>query len=64
MTISIDLSESQAEQLRTEARRLGVEPQALATAVVVDLLGRGADDFGPAAEYVIRKNRELYKRLG
>jgi len=62
--ISIDLSEAQTEKLRTEAQRLGVEPQALAAAAVIDLLGRGAEDFGPAAEYVIRKNRELYKRLG
>ena len=63
MTISIDLSESQADQLREEAQRLGVEPQALATAAVMDLLSRGTEDFGAAADYVLRKNRELYKRL-
>ena len=63
MTIPIELSEAQAEKLRNEAQRLGVEPQALAVAAVVDLLNREATDFDRAAEYVVRKNRELYKRL-
>jgi hypothetical protein len=63
MTIPIELSEAQAEKLRDQAQRLGVEPQALAAAAVIDLLNREAPDFEPAAEYVVRKNRELYKRL-
>jgi hypothetical protein len=63
MTIPIELSESQAEKLRDQAQRLGVEPQALATAAVIDLLNREASDFEQAAEYVVLKNRELYKRL-
>ncbi len=63
MTIPIELSESQAEKLRDQAHRLGVEPQALAAAAVIDLLNREAPDFELAADYVVRKNRELYKRL-
>jgi hypothetical protein len=63
MTIPIELSESQAEKLRDQAQRLGVEPQALAAAAVIDLLNREASDFEQAAEYVVLKNRELYKRL-
>ena len=63
MTIPIELSESQAEKLRSEAIRLGVEPQALAVAAVLDLLNREAPDFDRAAEHVLRKNQELYKRL-
>jgi hypothetical protein len=63
MTIPIELSESQAEKLRDQAQRLGVEPHALATAAVIDLLNREATDFELASEYVIKKNRELYKRL-
>jgi antitoxin FitA len=63
MTIPIELSEAQVEKLRDQAQRLGVEPQALAAAAVVDLLNREALDFEQAAEYVIQKNRELYKRL-
>lgn len=63
MKIPIELSESQAEKLHNEALRLGVEPQALAAAAVVDLLNRETPDFDQAAQYVVRKNRELYKRL-
>jgi hypothetical protein len=63
MKMPIELSDPQAEKLRTEARRLGVEPQDLAAAAVVDLLNREAPDFDQAAEYVLRKNQELYKRL-
>jgi len=63
MQIPIDLSDPQAEKLRIEAQRLGVEPQALAAAAVVDLLNREVPDFDQAAEHVLRKNQELYKRL-
>jgi hypothetical protein len=63
MRIPIELSDSQAEKLQDQAQRLGVEPQALAAAAVVDLLNREAPDFALAADYVIGKNRELYKRL-
>ncbi|MCB1036567.1 MAG: DNA-binding protein [Acidobacteria bacterium] len=63
MQIAIELSEQQEERLEEHARRLGVEPQALATAAVVDLLNREAEDFSKAAEYVVAKNRELYRRL-
>ena len=59
----IELSESQAEKLRDQAQRLEVEPYALATAAVIDLLNREETDFEQAADYVVRKNEELYKRL-
>jgi hypothetical protein len=63
MRIAIELPEAQAEQLRGEARRLGVEPQELAKAAVLDLLHRQPADFQSAAAYVLEKNRELYRRL-
>jgi hypothetical protein len=63
MKIPIEISDPQAEKLRAEARRLGVEPQDLAAAAVVDLLNRESPEFDQAAEYVLRKNQELYKRL-
>lgn len=63
MKIAVELPESQEEKLRDQARRLGIQPEDLATAAVVDLLNREADDFDAAAQYVIRKNRELYRRL-
>jgi predicted lipoprotein len=62
MKISIELSDLQAEKLHTEARRLGVEPQDLAAAAVVELLNREAYDFDQTAEHVLRKSQELCKR--
>lgn len=63
MKVSIDLSPVQAEQLRVAAERLGVTPEALARAVVVDLLNSSSDRFRAAAERVLKKNEELYRRL-
>ena len=63
MVIAIDLPPSQAEKLRDEAHRLGVEPQELALAAVRDFIARPESDFEAAAAYVLDKNRELYRRL-
>ena len=62
MKVAIELPDTQADKLRSEASRLGVKPEELATAAVVDLLNRN-DDFQEAADYVLRKNKELYQRL-
>jgi hypothetical protein len=63
MKLSIELSPAQAEKLREEARRLGLNPEELATAAVADLLGTESDDLDVAARRVLRKNKELYNRL-
>ena len=63
MKLTIDLSAAQAERLRDEAKRLGIAPEDLARAVLVDLLASSDDDFRVAAERVLRKNEELYRRL-
>lgn len=63
MSIVIELPEAQSEKVRTEARRLGVEPGELARALVTDLLSREGADFSAAAEHVLRKNERLYQRL-
>ncbi len=63
MKVSIDLSPVQAEQLRVAAERLGVTPEDLARAVVVDLLHSSSDRFSAAADRVLKKNEELYRRL-
>jgi TPR repeat protein len=57
-----ELLEAESKKLRAEASRLGVEPEELAIAAVLDLLNR-SDDFRDAARYVLRKNKELYQRL-
>ena len=63
MKLTIDLSPAQTERLRHEADRLGLAPEDLARAAIADLLATPGDDFKAAAERVLRKNEELYRRL-
>jgi hypothetical protein len=63
MKIAVDLSPSQADRLRDRAKSLGVAPEDLARAAVADLLASPDDDFRAAAEAVLEKNAELYRRL-
>ena len=63
MKLIIDLSPAQVERLRREAERLGLTPEDLARAAVADLLATPGDEFRAAAERVLRKNEELYRRL-
>lgn len=62
MRIVIELPDPKAEKLRAEAQRLGVRPEELATAAVVDLVNRVAD-FQTVASHVLAKNWELYRRI-
>lgn len=63
MKLMIDLSPAQAERLRREAERLGLTPEDLARAAIADLLATPGEEFRLAAERVLRKNEELYRRL-
>jgi hypothetical protein len=63
MRLTIDLSPAQADRLRLAAERLGIAPEDLARAAIADLLVAPDDDFQAAAERVLRKNEELYRRL-
>jgi hypothetical protein len=63
MKISVELTEMQRAALAATAERLLVAPDELAAAAVRDLLAQPAEDFSRAAERVLEKNRELYRRL-
>jgi len=63
MNVTFELPPAQAEKLRQVAERLGVSPSELVRAAVSDLIAERGDDFGRAAEQVLRKNAELYRRL-
>lgn len=63
MKLAIDLSPSQADRLHERAKSLGVQPEELARAAVADLLASPEDAFRAAAEEVLQKNAELYRRL-
>jgi hypothetical protein len=63
MTISLNLPPDAERRLAEVARRLNVPVQDLASAAVHDLISRPPDDFERAAQRVLEKNRELYRRL-
>ena len=63
MKLSIELTETEGTKLRDEAARLGVKPEVLARAALADLLSNEDEDFRQAAEHVLQKNEELYRRL-
>jgi hypothetical protein len=61
--LAIDLSPAQADLLRERAKTLGVPPEELARAALVDILAAPADDFREVAENLLVRNAELYRRL-
>ncbi|WP_437743226.1 hypothetical protein WME73_49090 [Sorangium sp. So ce302] len=63
MKLAIDLSPAQADRLQERAKSLGLQPEELARAAVADLLTTPDDEFRAAAEAVLVKNAELYRRL-
>ncbi|HSO00100.1 MAG TPA: hypothetical protein VLS89_17525 [Candidatus Nanopelagicales bacterium] len=63
MKLAIELSPSQADHLRERAKSLGISPEELARAAVADLLTSPEEEFRDAAELVLQKNKELYRRL-
>ena len=63
MKLDIELTPAQAERLRQVAERLKVSPEELARAALADLLAERDQDFKVAAERVLEKYSELYRRL-
>ena len=63
MTLNLELDEQQARRLQEVASRLNVSVSDLARAAIHELLAKPDNDFEYAAERVLKKNIELYKRL-
>ena len=63
MTISIKLPEDAERRLAEAAKRLNVRIEDLASAAVRDLVEPSGEDFETAAQRVLEKNRDLYRRL-
>jgi hypothetical protein len=63
MKLAVELSEAETKRLREAAERLGVDPTELARAAISDLLGTPDEEFRAAADHVLRKNEDLYRRL-
>jgi hypothetical protein len=62
-SITVDLTEDQLAGLRKLASRLGVTVEELVRASVSDILSQPEEDFRKAADNVLEKNAELYRRL-
>ncbi len=63
-TITLTLPDEDIEKLKEMAMRLHISPEELARLSIQDLLARPDEAFQSAADYVLNKNAELYKRLG
>lgn len=62
-TITISLSDERLQQLKEFGERFGVRPEDLVRISVEELLTQPDETFRKAAEYVLRKNADLYERL-
>ena len=62
-TITITLSDDRLLRLKEVAERLGVSPEELARVSIEEFLAQPEETFMQAADYVLKKNAELYRRL-
>lgn len=63
MTLKLELAEATAARLEQAAQKLGVTPEEFLQMSVEEMLVRLEKDFLEAANYVLEKNGDLYKRL-
>lgn len=61
-TLTFAVPEETAEQLTIAARELGIPIETLLQKIADEFLARKVE-FQSAAEYVLQKNAELYRRL-
>ena len=61
--ITIELTDDRMRQLKRLAEAAQVAPDQLLRARVEDWLSAPPDDFLRAAQYVLKKNEDLYRRL-
>jgi antitoxin FitA len=62
-TITIALPDDRLVKLRETASRFGISPEDLVRVSIEELLAHPDEVFQKAAEYVLHKNAELYRRL-
>ena len=63
-TITVPLSDDRLRELRERAAHLRVSPEDLVRVSVEELLSRPDSAFEEAVRHVLKKNAELYRRLG
>ncbi len=62
-TLTITLSDDRLAKLREIANRFNIKPEDLARFSIEELLTRPDESFQKAADYILHKNAELYRRL-
>ncbi len=62
-TVAVSLSDERLQKLRELAQEARLPPEELLRTAVEQWLSRPKEDFARAADYVLRKNAELYRRL-
>jgi antitoxin FitA len=62
-SITVDISESQLQQLQDLARQHGIQPEELLRVSLEELLSMEKKDFSDIVDGVLDKNSELYRRL-
>ncbi|MGD0093696.1 MAG: DNA-binding protein [Planctomycetota bacterium] len=62
-SITISLPDERLAKLQEIAARCSVTPEELARVSIEELLSRPEESFRDAAQYVLQKNAELYRRL-
>jgi len=62
-TITIALPDDRLQKLRETAAQFNVSPEDLVRVSIEELLTRPDEAFERAAEYVLKKNADLYNRL-
>jgi predicted transglutaminase-like cysteine proteinase len=62
-TITVSVTDDRLSKLKEIAERFGITVEELVQLSVEDLLAQPEAAFGRAKDYVLYKNRELYRRL-
>jgi predicted transcriptional regulator len=62
-TLTITLSDDGLAKLREIADRFNIKAEDLARVSIEELLTRPEESFQHAADYILHKNAELYRRL-
>ncbi|HEY9799206.1 MAG TPA: DNA-binding protein [Leptolyngbyaceae cyanobacterium] len=62
-SITIDIPDNQLQKLQELAKLHGVSLEAMLSASIEEWLSEQKSDFNDAANYVLKKNAELYRRL-
>jgi predicted transcriptional regulator len=63
VTITVTLSEDRLQKLQELAAQFRIAPEELLRVSVEELIARPQADFQKTVDYVLKKNKELYKRL-